>query len=142
MKNLKPRYEWVKYNYECQYSLIVSCHQRVSLAYGDGPFRWCVYLQYAKDSKVDLNLEDLNYLPLHCGYNYNKRVHISPYKKEHDWQKDSKYIKVGADYNYLNDQHYTNCDPSEGIPQMILNDVEDLDNYVQNLIKGDVDEKN
>jgi hypothetical protein len=140
MKDLKPRFEWVRYNSEGQYNLIVSCHQVEPPHYHTGPYRWCVYLQYIEGGDLDKSIYNIEELPLHWGVSYDRRIHTMPYKKEYDWQQDSKSIKIGADYNHCDDRHYTHQNPLNGIPIQILRDIDELEAYVQNQLKGGSDE--
>ena len=135
MREIKPRFEWLKYNRLHQYSIIVSCHQVEKTSFGDGPYRWCIYVQYQEGSKIDISIKDINDIPLHWGVSYDRRIYTKPFEKKYDWQHESKSVKIGADYNHCNDQMYTRCDPLDGIPRSILNDVDELDEYIFSKIK-------
>lgn len=66
-------------------------------------------------------------LPFHGGCTFDLIGTTQPLMGiKYTWQRESKYIKVGCDYNHYEDERFNSSDPREGVPWRIQEDVKEL----------------
>jgi hypothetical protein len=93
----------------------------------DGCFVWNIYANIFESHKLFNNVEKALEAPFHGGYSYDQIVTYIPARGiQYAWQIEAKTLKIGCDYNHLEDGYFNSCWPDEGIPKAILNDCEKL----------------
>ncbi len=117
--DLQPLHNW--WYRQDSYLIEVQCTKRL------GEYIWTIYA-YIYDKHPLFHEPDLaKNLPFHGGCTFDVKVIYTPLKGvQYDWQKTSETVKVGADYNHDGDYYFTTCNPVDGIPYRIINDINDL----------------
>ena len=88
---------------------------------------WNVYVYLLKTNKLFNDVKSAKNLPFHGGCTLDKFFTNEPALGiEYEWQKEDKTLKVGCDYNHLDDDYYNKCNPDNGIPPEIISDVDRL----------------
>ena len=94
-------------------------------------FIWNVYANIYESHKLFNDIEKALTAPFYGGCTYDKIVTYSPAQGiKYDWQKEGKALKIGCDYNHLGDNYFNSCDTEYGIPDQILNDCNELINFL------------
>lgn len=118
---LKPRHEWM---FKCKtFGIVVSCYSP-----DDVEWTWCLYaLIYDNHPLFNDPEAAVEQLPWHCGCTYEERFSQEPARGiRYEWQRKGEWLKVGADYAHLYDDHYKICPPSDGIPPGVMADAREL----------------
>ncbi len=93
----------------------------------DTDFVWNVYANIFESHKLFNNIEKALEAPFHGGYSYDHILTYIPAQGiKYDWQKEKKTLRIRCDYNHLGDNYFNSCGPDNGIPQEILNDCDEL----------------
>lgn len=89
-------------------------------------WRWNVYALIFEEHPMFGKFEWADGLPMHGGVTYDKVITTEPAVKKYEWQKTFKAMKYGSDYSHAYDEYFEACDPKDGIPYQIQNDVREL----------------
>ncbi len=66
-------------------------------------------------------------LPFNGGCSYDEIKTFTPARGiQYDWQKESKVLVLGSDYNHLHDNYDNHSSPFDRIPHEVLRDAKEL----------------
>jgi len=100
-------------------------------------WHWNVYAHIFESHPLfqDVN-KAIQCLPFHGGVTYDQKITSEPAQGTRwDWQKVHTSLKIGCDYSHYGDEYFADCDPKEGVPLDIQDDVKALNEVLVNLIK-------
>lgn len=122
----KQKYEWMVYRSENYVISVVGWGGYTALRGND--WCWNVYVTFNETHPYYEHPEKAVYeIPFHGGCTYDEKIEYTPSRGiQYDWQKTLKALKVGCDYAHIGDDWIKHCDPKDGVPGVIQNDVNEI----------------
>lgn len=115
------------------YLIEIQCTKRLD------NYIWTIYAYIYQNHPLFNEYEILKNLPFHAGCTFDAKITTMPILGiQYEYQRVTETVKVGADYNHDGDHYFTTCNPVDGIPYRILNDLNELNNILKYHANGEL----